>query len=160
MRGLKHNESNLRSTALFSHPSRMRGLKLTNWHHHLIAYDSHPSRMRGLKHRLEWQLVMTVIRIHHGCVDWNKAGGYTGNMGVIRIHHGCVDWNECLCLLRRTLPFASITDAWIETLVILVVLVPTLVRIHHGCVDWNFRLPVIVRDLNFASITDAWIETL
>ena len=99
------------------------------------------------------------LRIHHGCVDWNKKlvdyqsliCSHPSRMRglkllyrqhlsgeVLRIHHGCVDWNCKRCPVFANECFASITDAWIET---------TLCQ-HCAVSQW------------FASITDAWIETL
>ena len=101
-----------------------------------LPTSSHPSRMRGLKHLVRDVGLNVVIRIHHGCVDWNSWCWY------------CLYWwwfasitdawieTTPLCIMQISFIFASITDAWIETYCVNA-LAHKVIRIHHGCVDWN-----------------------
>ena len=121
-----------------------------------------------------------MLRIHHGCVDWNLPYYITDKATfshpsrmrglklcllvsliplMVRIHHGCVDWNyvrlQCsrwvvLRIHHGCVDWNNTTRSHFKTKII---------RIHHGCVDWNIIVPWIFNHRIFASITDAWIET-
>ena len=120
-----------------SHPSRVRGLKYYVKLASCLNEKSHPSRVRGLK----LTGINTGLRIsesHPSRVRGLKL--FTQYLFII--------W-------RQVAPFAG---AWIEILMVLLIIWLRKCRTLRGCVDWNIHANPSDGESGVAPFAGAWIE--
>ena len=122
-------------------------------------WKSHLLQMRGLKQRYRNIAKHLQCRIFYRCVDWNWTPSSDITTRFSRIFYRCVDWNLFLSnqsiwnnrrIFYRCVDWncqryrrwkegkvASFTDAWIETLSLILKWMMLCRRIFYRCVDWN-----------------------